>query len=155
MIKVILLNEINFARGPSAKKFQSWVDAIIKTIPEKIPEDYEEICISMIDVDTSAKLNEMYRGKKGPTNVLSFHYDPMPGVPQESLGDLAICADIVESEATVQNKNIESHWAHLTIHGALHLLGYDHEIDPDASIMEALEIKLLNNLNIENPYEQH
>ena len=68
---------------------------------------------------------------------------------------LAICAEIVISEATAQNKSIESHWAHLTIHGVLHLLGYDHMIDDDALVMETLEIKLLNKLRYENPYEQH
>jgi len=153
MINVILLNEINFARTPSLVKFQTWVNTVTKNMPEKIPANCGEIGISIIDTETSADLNNTYRGKKGPTNVLSFHYDAIPGVPQESLGDLAICAEVVENEANAQHKNTESHWAHLTIHGVLHLLGYDHENDQDAELMEALEIKLLHHLNIENPYE--
>lgn len=154
-IKVILQNEINFSRAPSIEKFQTWVDRVVKTIPDEIPDHCREICISMVDRETSAQFNETYRGKKGPTNILSFHYDAMPGVPQESLGDCAICADVVEAEAAAQHKKLESHWAHLTIHGMLHLLGYDHETEHDAAIMEALEIKLLHHLNIENPYEQY
>ncbi len=154
MITVILLNEINFTRAPSQTKFQTWVNCVVKTIPEKIPNNCDEICISIVDKKTSAELNEAYRSKKGPTNILSFTYKPLPGTIQESLGDCAICADIVEEEALQQNKILESHWAHLTIHGMLHLLGYDHIIDNDAEIMEALEIKILTQLGIENPYEQ-
>jgi probable rRNA maturation factor len=152
MITVILLNEIDFPRAPTCEQFQLWIAEIIKMIPEKIPTQCHEVCISIVDKNTSAELNENYRGKNGPTNVLSFTYDPMPGVPQESLGDLAICAEIVEEEASAQHKTVESHWAHLTIHGVLHLLGYDHIVDDEATVMEALEINLLHKLGFENPY---
>lgn len=153
MIEVVLLNEINDPSTPALEKFQRWIDAVIKKIPEKIPAQCHEVCISIIDKTSSATLNETYRQKKGPTNVLSFNYDPMPGVPQESLGDLAICASLVEEEARAQDKTTEAHFAHLTVHGALHLLGYDHINDEDAVIMETLEIELLNALGFENPYK--
>lgn len=153
MIKVILLNEIDFKSAPTREKFQHWIDAVINKMPDKIPTHCSEMCISIIDKKSSAELNELYRQKKGPTNVLSFNYDAMPGVPQDSLGDLAICAQLVEEEALAQNKTSESHFAHLTVHGALHLLGYDHINDEDAAIMETLEIEILDTLGIENPYQ--
>lgn len=152
MIKVILLNEHNIKKLPSQKKFQQWIDQVNKTIPEKISKNYHEVCISIIDKKTSAELNETYRHKKGPTNVLSFPYDPIPGIISKTLGDLAICAELVITEAQAQDKKPESHWAHLTIHGVLHLLGYDHIIDADADIMEALEVKILGELGFNNPY---
>jgi probable rRNA maturation factor len=154
MITIILLNEIEFPRTPAIEKFQSWVDVIEATIPEKIPENYDEICISIVDQATIAELNKGYRGKDGPTNVLSFTYEPMPGITQTSLGDCVICPEIVEAEAASQNKTIESHWAHLTIHSVLHLLGYDHIEEDEANIMETLEIQLLSKLGFNNPYEQ-
>ena len=149
MISLILQNDIAFDRTPAAEKFQLWVDQTIQAIPEKIPDTCFEICISIIDKETSAHLNETYRQKKGSTNVLSFNYEPIPGETQESLGDLAICAEIVENEAPL---NTEAHWAHLTIHGILHLCGYDHIIDSDAEIMEALEITILKQLGFKDPY---
>lgn len=152
MITVIFQNETTADHIPSEQQFQCWIDVIAKTIPDKIPEHCHEICIAIIDAKKSAVLNERYRQKQGPTNVLSFAYDAMPGESQESLGDLAICADIVQAEASAQEKPLQSHWAHMTIHGILHLLGYDHVVDNDAVIMETLEIKILNHLGIENPY---
>ncbi|OGT41203.1 MAG: rRNA maturation RNase YbeY [Gammaproteobacteria bacterium RIFCSPHIGHO2_12_FULL_40_19] len=152
MIQVILLNEINFVYAPTLETFQTWVDAVTKTIPEKIPSHCYELCISIINTETSAYLNETYRQKKGPTNVLSFNYDAMPGVPQDSLGDLAICGQVVEDEALSQHKTLISHFAHLTVHGVLHLLGYDHINDDEALSMETLEIEILKQLGIDNPY---
>ena len=152
MITVILLNDSDFKSIPTLEEFQTWVDCVVKTIPEKIPENCSEICISMIDKESSAELNETYREKKGATNVLSFNYDAMPGVPQNSLGDLAICAEVVREEALAQHKTLESHFAHLTLHGVLHLLGYDHIFDNDAAIMETLETELLKKLHFDNPY---
>lgn len=149
MINVILLNEIKSKTIPSKKQFQQWVDAVVKIIPEKIPKNASEICIAIVDRETSAQLNETYRHKNGPTNVLSFNYD---AIETESLGDLAICAELVEAEARDQEKLVESHWAHLTVHGVLHLLGYDHIIDADAAIMEPLEIEILQKLGLGNPY---
>lgn len=152
MIAVTLLNDHDFPRVPSLAAFQSWIKAVCNTIPEKIPESAQEICIAIVDSETSASLNETYRHKNGPTNVLSFHYDPAPGMLPISLGDLAICAEIVESESMAQQKPILAHWAHLTIHGMLHLLGYDHAKESDAIVMETLEINILKTLGFGDPY---
>ena len=100
-----------------------------------------------------AELNRMYRQKEGPTNVLSFSCDVPEGVPCQILGDLVICAPVVEREALEQNKSLEAHWAHLVVHGILHLLGFDHMEDTAAEEMEALEIKILQDLGYTNPYE--
>lgn len=152
MIKIILLNEMQLKNIPKQAQFESWILTALQNISADIPDQFTEICISIIDKETSAELNASYRKKSGPTNVLSFTYDSMPGIDETSLGDLAICAEIVETEAKMQNKKLESHWAHLTVHGFLHLLGYDHIIDNDAALMESLEIEILKKLGIENPY---
>ena len=152
MITVILLNECNIKNIPTQQQFQQWINVTLETMSEKIPNTISEIGISIIDPETSAQLNETYRHKKGPTNVLSFPYQTTPGITLDSLGDLAICADVVENEAKNQHKNSESHWAHMTIHGTLHLLGYDHIVDADAEKMEAFEITLLKKLGYGNPY---
>lgn len=147
-MKIILLNTAASKHHPTLKQFQSWVNAVLREIstPKKT------VTINLVDKTTSASLNKTYRQKEYPTNVLSFHYDAMPGIKTNSLGDLVLCVDIVKAEAIAQNKSLESHWAHLTIHGMLHLLGYDHVTDIDAQIMEPLEIKILNALGFEDPY---
>ena len=153
MITVILLNESNIPHIPELVQFQTWVNAVCCMIPNKIPVDCNEINIAIVDAVTSAQLNKTYRNKNNPTNVLSFNYEPMPGIPSSSLGDLAICAEIVESEAFAQGQTALSHWAHLTIHGMLHLLGFDHIVESDAVVMEALEINILKTIGFNNPYE--
>ncbi len=132
---------------PTLTQFDRWVRA---ALPDTLSQ--VELTIRLVDVTESAELNETYRHKSGPTNILSFNYDAMPGISQNSLGDLAICAQRVEEEAVAQHKTLKSHFAHLTIHGILHLLGYDHINNDDAITMETLEIKILKELNIENPY---
>ena len=150
-MKLILRNDTNQPNIPSVKQFQQWIDKTVKIVSNKISKDCHEICIAIVDNATSAQLNETYRHKTGPTNVLSFPYQAIPGIKQVSLGDLAICAALVEEEAITQGKSAISHWAHLTIHGILHLCGYDHIIDEEAAIMEALEISLLKQLDFEDP----
>src|SRR5690606_33587076 len=97
----------------------------------------------------SRRLNRTWRGKDKPTNVLSF---PAPATQSPLLGDLAICAPVVAREAREQGKSTQAHWAHMVVHGVLHLLGYDHELDRDAAIMEARETALLANFGYANPY---
>ena len=97
-------------------------------------------------------LNKQYRHKIGPTNILSFPIEVPEGIDLNLLGDLVICAPLLEKEALEQNKPFMSHWAHIIVHGILHLLGYDHIDDDEAEIMENKEIKILSTLNIENPY---
>ena len=101
------------------------------------------------------RLNKEYRGKDKPTNVLSFPFDDMAGLPEEEtrlLGDLVICAPVVRKEAKKQDKRPKDHWAHMVVHGTLHLLGYDHIEEAEASEMEALEARILEQFGIKNPY---
>lgn len=104
--------------------------------------------------EESQSLNSQYRGKDKPTNVLSFPFEVPDGIELDLLGDLIICADVVEKEAQEQDKPLLHHWAHMVIHGTLHLLGYDHISDDEAEEMEALEIKLLAHLSIPDPYQE-
>ena len=112
-----------------------------------------ELVVRVIDEAESANLNERYCGKKGPTNVLAFPSgDPsLPGEPR-ALGDLAICAAVVAREAAEQGKAARAHWAHMVIHGCLHLRGYDHVNNVEAEAMEARERELLAGLGIADPY---
>ena len=102
----------------------------------------------------SQQLNHQYRQKDKPTNVLSFPFEVPEGIDINLLGDLIICADVVIKEAQEQNKKCDDHWAHLVIHGCLHLLGYDHIKENEATEMESIEIKLLSTLGIDNPYQE-
>lgn len=134
---------------PTAEQFQSWVDAALA--------DYRkdaELVIRIVDEQESAELNQQYRHKQGPTNILSFPIDLPDGVELDLLGDLVVCAPVLKREALQQHKALIDHWAHIIVHGVLHLLGYDHIEDSDAEQMEALEIVILNTLNIKNPYTE-
>ena len=146
MIQIDLINEDKLP-APDIDQFQNWLHQVAKKLDTK-----GEICIKIVNQAESRDLNKTYRQKDKPTNVLSFPADIPDFVASTHLGDLAICAPIVEQEARDQNKAIIDHWAHLTIHGCLHLLGYDHIEDTEAEVMEALEIKLLAELDISNPY---
>ncbi len=119
--------------------------------------DYSaEVCFRIVDKNEIQTLNHLYRTKNTPTNVLSFPSERPKDIPQKSfyLGDIILCAEIIQEEALEQNKAIEAHWAHMAIHGLLHLLGYDHIQDKDAHVMETLEIQLLEQLGWTNPYEE-
>lgn len=114
-----------------------------------------EIVLRIVDEAESAMLNERYRGKSGPTNVLAFPAGDLPGpesVPRP-LGDIVICSPLVATEALEQAKSLEAHWAHIVIHGCLHLIGFDHDADSDAEEMEAREAAVLAELGIGDPYQ--
>jgi len=132
---------------PSEQQLQLWIDTAL----EEISRD-TEIVIRLVDEQESQALNEQYRHKQGPTNILSFPADLPEGIELDLLGDLVICAPVVAKEALAQHKTSLAHWAHIVIHGVLHLLGYDHIDDDDAELMESKEIALLKKLNIDNPY---
>lgn len=117
-----------------------------------------ELVIRIVDAAESRALNGQYRNKDKPTNVLSFPAEALPeGIPElaaeQALGDLVICASVVADEAREQSKSLDAHWAHMLIHGCLHLLGYDHIESDQAERMEALERQLLAKLNFSDPYE--
>jgi len=135
---------------PNDDDFQLWV--------EKALADYSqdaEVVIRIVDIQEMTELNSQYRGKQGATNILSFPFDLPDGVEGiDLLGDLVVCAAVLEQEAAQQNKVLSAHWAHIVIHGVLHLLGYDHLADDEAIEMESKEILLLQKLHIDNPYQE-
>jgi len=111
------------------------------------------LVIRIVDEPESRSLNRQFRGIDEPTNVLSFPFAAPPRVRSKHIGDLVVCAPVVEREAAEQGKPLEAHWAHMVVHGVLHLLGYDHQTDADAETMEGLEIAILGRLGFPNPYE--
>jgi probable rRNA maturation factor len=114
-----------------------------------------EVTIRVVGESEMSSLNATYRRKKGPTNVLSFPFNMSEEIQIDIpiLGDIVICAEVVNREAHEQHKSLESHWAHMIVHGIFHLLGYDHETDKDAELMETLEIEIMQSLGFANPYE--
>ncbi len=140
---------------PANDDFVRWATAALNVAGVHYACD---IGVRIVDADESRILNRDYRGKDKPTNILSFPSD-LPEFVRTKLetallGDLVICAPVVETEAQEQGKPEAAHWAHLTVHGVLHLLGYDHIEDEEAAVMEPLEIKALAGLGIANPYEE-
>jgi probable rRNA maturation factor len=132
---------------PPDSRFQRWAEAALAGRRRDA-----ELVVRVVDEAESRQLNHAYRGKDSPTNVLSFPFEAPPGVPSEHIGDLVICAPVVQREAAEQGKDAESHWAHMTVHGVLHLLGYDHSEDDQAEAMEALERTILAGLHFADPY---
>ena len=114
-----------------------------------------EVSVRIVDADESRALNHEYRGKEKPTNVLSFPAGRIEGLPDDvpvQLGDIVVCASVVRDEAIEQDKAVADHWAHMLVHGTLHLMGYDHETDAEAAEMEALETKILMKNGLKDPY---
>ena len=134
---------------PTEEQLTLWASTALKGRTEF---EEPELTIRLTDEEESQALNSEYRGKDKPTNVLSFPFEMPPGIPLELLGDLVICVGVVEQEAKEQEKTTEAHWAHMVIHGCLHLLGYDHIKDDEAEEMEALERDLLASLGYPDPY---
>lgn len=140
------------SRGiPQRSSFESWITAALKSVRGR---HGTEVSLRVVDENEGQALNRQYRQRDYATNVLSFPVELPSGVTLPLLGDLVICAPVVAREARDQGKRLRNHYAHLTIHGTLHLLGHDHEIDADAERMEALECRLLAGLGIENPYRE-
>ncbi len=134
---------------PSQTALTQWANAVLQA--EGLSE--QEVTIRVTDETESQQLNYEYRGKDKPTNVLSFPFEAPPGIELNLLGDLIICAPVISKEANEQGKLVEHHYAHMTIHGMLHLLGYDHIDDNDADVMESKEIAILASLGIDDPYQ--
>lgn len=135
----------------SSVSFRKWVAAALKG---RIRE--ADLAVRVVDEKEGCSLNHHYRGKDYATNVLSFPAEMPQGLPKgvkmPLLGDLVICAPVVAREAAEQGKSLSAHYAHLTVHGTLHLLGWDHEDDKEADAMEQLEREILAELGIDDPY---
>jgi probable rRNA maturation factor len=132
---------------PGEQDIRAWAALALQDVGER-----REVVIRIVDEAEITALNRQYRGKDGPTNVLSFPCEGFPGAATDLLGDVVICAPVVAAEAVTQGKSPESHWAHLVIHGVLHLLGYDHHNEAEAQRMESREIALLSGLGYPDPY---
>ncbi|MDS4020772.1 MAG: rRNA maturation RNase YbeY [Candidatus Competibacter sp.] len=133
---------------PAEPQFRRWAEAALAGAGCRRDA---ELTIRIVNEAESTALNDTYRHKQGPTNVLSFPFENPPGVESSLLGDVVICAPVVLREAVVQGKPPEAHWAHLVAHGVLHLLGYDHD-EAQAEAMESLEIRILAGLGYPDPY---
>ncbi|MFQ1015025.1 rRNA maturation RNase YbeY [Avibacterium paragallinarum] len=132
---------------PSEQQLQQWATVAVQA------ENLEpEITIRIVDEAESQQLNATYRGKDYPTNVLSFPFECPEEVELPLLGDLVICSQVVEREAAEQGKPLMAHWAHMVVHGCLHLLGYDHIEDDEAEEMESLETEIMQELGFADPY---
>lgn len=144
---------------PSTRRLQQWTDAAYRvhhaahaTRRKIVPA---QVSLRIVGAAEGRKLNRTWRDSDYATNVLSFPAGEMPELNGEAaeLGDLVICAPVIKREAREQGKTLEAHWAHMMIHGVLHLLGYDHEDDRDAQVMEACEVAILNSFGFANPYD--
>ena len=133
--------------SPDEDSIKRWVSAAIRD-----ERDECELSIRIVDEQESADFKQRYRGKSGATNVLSFPFDAVTPEPLPILGDLVICAPVLVREASEQQKTTTAHWAHIVIHGVLHLLGYDHIEDQDAEQMESLETEIMLILDFPPPY---
>jgi probable rRNA maturation factor len=143
-----LQNDAGFASIPTVEQFELWVDASLR---ESYRQLEQTICI--VDEASSRELNRRYRGKDSATNVLAFVADS-DLLEYDCLGDLVVCAPIVQTQAHEQGKEVAAHWAHLVIHGMLHLQGFDHQYAAQTADMEALEVEILDILGYTNPYNE-
>ncbi|PSW04021.1 rRNA maturation RNase YbeY [Photobacterium lipolyticum] len=134
---------------PSDTEFQRWLNAAVTPFQADA-----EVTIRLVDEEESHALNHEYRGKDKSTNVLSFPFEAPPGIELDLLGDLIICRQVVEKEAAEQKKPLNAHWAHMVVHGSLHLLGYDHIEDDEAEEMESLETEIMVKMGFTDPYAE-
>lgn len=136
--------------APKPALLKKWAK---QTLKDQKPN--AELTCRIVDAKEMAELNSTYRKKQGTTNVLSFPADLPAEIAEELplLGDIVICAEVVNEEAKAQAKSQEAHWAHMVVHGIYHLLGYDHQTDKEAEEMESLEIETMKKLGFGNPYD--
>ena len=132
---------------PTAEQIEQWATAAVQPQSDEV-----EMTVRIVDEAESHALNLNYRGKDRPTNVLSFPFECPDEVELPLLGDLVICRQVVEREAQEQDKPLMAHWAHMVVHGSLHLLGYDHIEDDEAEEMESLEAQIMTELGFADPY---
>ncbi|MDX1594184.1 MAG: rRNA maturation RNase YbeY [Gammaproteobacteria bacterium] len=143
---------IQFATGragrPAPATLRRWACSVLEAIGRD-----GAVTLRVVDEGEGGELNRAWRGRRGPTNVLSFPLATPPGLPLPQLGDVVICAPVIEREAAEQGKPAAAHWAHMVVHGLLHLAGHDHQEAGDAAAMERLEIDLLAQLGYPDPYD--
>ncbi|WP_119394335.1 rRNA maturation RNase YbeY [Salinibius halmophilus] len=150
MSQVYIERQISLDELPSDTQIEQWISAVLND-----QQRNGDIAVQILSADEIRVLNRDYRAKDKATNVLSFPAEAPPGLPVEmfdELGDLFVCAEVVSEEAQAQNKHLHDHWAHMIIHGTLHLLGYDHIDAEEAEEMEAIERKILATFGISDPY---
>lgn len=135
---------------PSAEQIESWVQAALHGAQWQ--DGDAELTVRIVDEDEGRELNHSYRERDYATNVLSFSFTAPIPMPVTLLGDLVVCAQVVQREANEQHKTLVAHWAHMIVHGTLHLLGYDHIEDDEAERMERLETTILTGLGFADPY---
>jgi len=133
--------------APDPQSIERWVGAAIGNQREST-----ELSVRIVDAEEGQALNGQFRGSTGATNVLSFPFENESPEPLPLIGDIVICAPVVAKEAREQNKALNAHWAHMMIHGVLHLLGYDHQNENDANLMESLETEIMQGLGFPPPY---
>jgi probable rRNA maturation factor len=136
---------------PDERQFEKWVRAALQGRRSK----RRQVNIQLFDPVQARQINKTFTGKDYATNVLSFPYEPLPGEKTAVLGDIVLCPSVVASEAKEQGKRLRDHFAHLTVHGVLHLLGFDHKDDVEATRMEDQERLVLATFGIADPYEIH
>ena len=133
---------------PENADIQQWIGAALEGRREDA-----EVSVRLVDEREMAELNQRYRGKPGPTNVLAFPADLPEGIEHPLLGDIVVCPAVVNREAAEQHKTHAQHWMHILVHGCLHLLGYDHIDDAGAQLMEARERQILSSVGYPDPYQ--
>lgn len=150
MYQITIQQAAGDAPSPKSAQLRKWAKSALQ---RKIAS--AEMTIRIVTETEMTALNEKYRYKTGSTNVLSFPLDVQEDIEMEIpiIGDVVICADVVNREATEQDKTPEAHWAHMVVHGIFHLLGYDHQTMDEARVMETLETDVLSQLGFSNPYE--
>lgn len=147
-VHIDLINNSNSKQLPGLSDLELWASAAVGERREEA-----EISLLIVDEAEGAELNQQWRNKNGPTNVLSFPSDLPAELGLPLLGDLVICAPVVAKEALEQKKSLSSHWAHMVVHGTLHLLGFDHIDDDQAEEMESLETDILARIGYPDPYQ--
>ncbi len=133
---------------PEKALFENWVRHTLLAVEE----DVRGVIVRIVEQSEMTTLNNQFRQKNKVTNVLSFPFEDIEGVDYHHLGDIVICANVVEQEAKTQRKPVDAHWAHLVIHGTLHLCGFDHQEEYEAQEMEEVERKIMAELDYPNPY---
>ncbi len=135
---------------PDSALIAEWASAAYK----KVGTEEAELTVRIVDEKDGRELNQRYRNKRGATNVLSFPFEDPPQIKTNILGDIVVCAPVLSREAVNQGRPLTAHWAHLVVHGVLHLCGYVHDHERDAVRMQRLESEIIEQLGFPNPYKE-